>query len=460
MVVETDIQSLRSRLKGEVISPGDGGYENARKVFNAMIDRRPALIVCCTGAGDVVEAVNFARDNRLVVAVRGGGHSVSGLGTCDGGLVIDLSSMNAIDVDPVQQTAWIEGGATWKEVDRATHAHGLATPGGLISTTGVGGLTLGGGMGHLSRRYGLTIDNLLEVKMVLADGRIVRASSGENPDMFWAIRGGGGNFGIVTDFRFRLYPLSDIIGGPMLWSMDQATHVMAFFRDFILRAPEEISGFFAFMTVPPALPFPEAFHLRKMCALVWCYTGDPRDFEDVFAPVREFIPPAVDFVGPLPYPVLQSMFDLSAPPGMHNYWRSDFITDLSDQAIVLHVKYGMQLPTPLSTVHLYPMNGAVHRVSPDGTAFSYRDVNFNEVIIGADPDPGSASTLSRWTRDYWLALHPYSAGGAYVNFMMDEGQERVKTTYRENYQRLGKIKKKYDPGNFFHINQNIRPEDK
>ena len=454
---DAEVQGLRARLHGDLFRPGDEGYEAARHVYNAMIDRHPALVARCADAGDVREAIHFARGHSLAVTVRGGGHSAGGYGTCDGGLVIDLSGMKGIHIDHVERTVRVEGGCTWAELDQATHAFGLATPGGIVSTTGVAGLTLGGGLGHLTRRYGLTIDNLLEVEMVLADGRMVKANSAENADLFWAVRGGGGNFGVVTAFIFRLHPVSQVYAGPTLWHLEQAAQVMQFYRDFILTASEQISGFFAFLTVPPGSPFPEHLHLKKMCGIVWCYTGPLDQAEQVFKTIRQFGPPALDLVGPLPYPVLQSMFDASAPPGLQQYWRADFVGELTDEAIALHVKYGSRLPTPLSTTHLYPINGAAHGVGENDTAFSYRHANWVHVIVGADPDPANNPKTMGWTKDYWLALHPHSAGGAYVNFLMDEGQERVKATYQDNYERLVALKSKYDPTNFFHVNQNIRP---
>jgi FAD/FMN-containing dehydrogenase len=416
--------------------------------------------VRCADVADVISAVSFARKHSLTVAIRGGGHSAGGLGTWDDGLVIDLSRMRGIRVDPLERTVRVEGGCTWGDVDHATHAFGLATPGGIISTTGVAGLTLGGGIGHLTRRYGLSIDNLVEVDIVLADGRFVRASAEKNEDLFWAVRGGGGNFGVVTSLLFRLQPISTVYAGPMLWPLDdpdRAADVMRFYRDTVAGAPEELSGFFAFVTAPPLPPFPPHFQGKKMCGVVWCYTGPLEKADEVFMPIRRFDPPPIDFVGPVPFPALQRMFDDSAPPGMQQYWRADFVDELSDAAIALHVKYGSQLPTPLSIMHLYPIDGAAHRIRTGDTAFSYRDARWTEAIVGMDPDPANNPKIIGWVRDYWLALHPHSAGGAYVNFLMEEGQQRVKTTYRDNFERLVSVKTKYDPTNFFHVNHNIPP---
>ncbi len=454
---ESTIAGLQAGLRGELIQPGDEGYETARKVYNAMIDRHPRLIARCADVADVIAAVNFARENELTLAVRGGGHNGGGLGVWNGGLVIDLSRMKGIRVDPERRTVRVEGGATWGDVDHATHAFGLATPSGIISTTGVGGLTLGGGLGHLTRKCGLAIDNLLAVDVVLADGELVTASSDENEDLFWAVRGGGGNFGVVTSFLFKVHPISTIIAGPTLWPLEQAPEVMRWYRDFITEASEDLNGFFAFLTVPPAPPFPQHLHLEKMCGVVWCYTGPAQRAEEVFAPVQELGPPALHGIQPMPYPALQSAFDALYPPGLQWYWRADFVNELSDEAIEQHVEHGSRLPTMQSTMHLYPIDGAAHRVGKNDTAFSYRDARWAEVIVGVDPHPANAQSIKEWTVAYWDALHPYSAGGAYVNFMMDEGQERIRATYRDNYERLVEVKNEYDPTNLFRINQNIKP---
>ncbi len=454
---ETAVQNIASRMRGTVIRPGDANYEQARRVYKAMIDKRPVLIARCVDVADVIAAVNFAREQRLTLAVRSGGHNGPGLGTCDDGLVIDLSGMKGIRVDPFGRTVRVEGGCTWGEVDHATHPFGLAAPGGVISTTGVGGLTLGGGLGNLSRTLGLTIDNLLGVDVVLADGSFVTASAQERADLFWAVRGGGGNFGVVTSFLFRLHPISMVYGGPMLWPLEQAVDVMTFWRDFILNAPEDINGWFALLTVPPAPPFPEPFHLQKMCAIIWCYSGPLEQAEERFKPIRTFRSPAIDFAGLIPWPVLQSLFDALVPPGLQWYWKADFFTNLHEKAIELSVQYAAQLPTMLSQVHFYPINGAAHRANRSETAFSFREANFAEAIGMVDPDPANNARMIQWARNYWLAMHPYSAGGSYVNMMMDEGTDQVQAAYRDNYARLAQIKAKYDPTNLFHVNQNIQP---
>ena len=456
MATET-IDQFRARLRGELIQPSDPSYDSARKVYNGMIDKRPALIVKCADVADVIACVNYARESKLLVAVRCGGHNGGGLGICDDGLAIDLSRMKGVRVDPAAKTVRAEGGCTWGDVDHVTHAFGLATPSGIISTTGVAGLTLGGGIGHLTRKYGLTIDNLLSVDMVLADGRFLSASAQENQDLLWAVRGGGGNFGVVTSFLFRLHSVNMVHGGVTFWPLEQAASIMKQYREFIVKAPEEVSGFFAFLVVPPAPPFPEHLHMKKMCGIVWCGTGTAADVEKAINPMREFGTPAFNFLVEMPHPAIQSMFDGLYVPGLQWYWRADFVKELSDEAIALHIRHGSAMPTMYSTMHLYPINGAAHRVGKTDTPFYYRDSVWAEVIVGVDPDPANKDKITDWTKKYWEALHPHSAGGAYVNFMMDEGQDRIKATYGENYDRLVAIKKKYDPSNFFRVNQNIRP---
>jgi FAD/FMN-containing dehydrogenase len=422
-----------------------------------MIDKRPALIARCVDVADVIAAVNYGRENKLLTAIRGGGHSGAGLCTCDDGLVIDLSRMKGIRVDPANKTVRVEGGCVWGDVDHATHVFGMATTSGFISTTGVGGLTLGGGIGYLTRRYGLTIDNLLSADVVLADGRFVSASNSENADLFWALRGGGGNFGVVTSFEFRLHPVSMVNFGPTFWALEEAAMVLKAYRDFIHKAPETINGFFAFLVVPPAPMFPQQLHMKKVCGIVWCCTASAEETDLLTKPMRTLGHPLLDHVGPAPFPVVQSAFDPLFVPGLQWYWRADYFTELSDEAIARHVEHGSKLPSMLSTMHLYPVDGASQRVGKNDTAYSFREALFAEVIVGVDPDPANAATITDWCKKYYDALHPHSGGGAYINFMMDEGQDRVQATYRDNYQRLAQIKKKYDPANFFHVNQNIRP---
>ena len=454
---EDAIKELKANLGGGMIEPQDAGYDDARKVYNAMIHRKPRLIARCADVADVIHCVNFAREHDLLLSVRGGGHNAGGLGVCDDGLVIDLALIKYTRVDPKGQTVTAGGGCTWGDVDHATHVFGLATPSGIVSTTGVGGLTLGGGIGHLTRKCGLTIDNLLSADVVLANGEFVKANADENPDLFWAIRGGGGNFGVVTSFTFKLHPIDTIYGGPMLYELSETAEVMKWYRDLIKAAPDDLNGFFAFLTVPPAPPFPEHLHLKKMCGVVWAYAGPLGKAEETFKPIRAFKKAALDLVGPLPHPALQGMFDALYPPGLQWYWRADFVKELSNEAIAQHIKFSNELPSMQSTMHLYPINGAASRVANSATAWSYRDATWAQVMVGVDPDPENNDKIISWTKSYYDALHPHSAGGAYVNFMMDEGEERVKATYGSNYERLVAIKDKYDPNNLFRVNQNIKP---
>jgi UDP-N-acetylenolpyruvoylglucosamine reductase len=447
---------LKSSFRGELIEPEDALYETARKVYNGMIDKRPRLIARCVDVADVMAAVEFGRENDLLTAIRGGGHNGAGLGTCDGGLVIDLSRMKGIRVDPVAKKVRVEAGCVWGDVDHATHAFGMAVPCGFISTTGVAGLTLGGGVGYLTRQYGLTIDNLLSVDMVLADGSFVTASNDENRDLFWAVRGGGGNFGVVTSFEFKLNPVKTVQFGPTFWPLEEAATVLSAYQEFIKSAPEDVSGFFAFLVIPPVPMFPEHLHLKNVCGVVWCCTGSAERVESALKPMRTVGNPLLDAVGSVPFPAAQSLFDALYVPGLQWYWRADNFTELSEEAIARHVEHGSKVPTMFSTMHLYPVNGAAQRIGKNDTAYSFREALFVEVIVGVDSDPANSEMITNWCKDYWEALHPYSAGGAYVNFMMEEGQERVQSTYRENYQRLAGIKKKYDPNNFFRVNQNIR----
>lgn len=453
------VLELKGQLRGELIQPTDAEYDEARKVYNAMISRKPRLIARCADVADVIAAVRFGQKYGLKVSIRGGGHNAGGLGVCDDGLVIDLARINYVRVDPAAKTVRVGGGCTWAAVDHATHAFGLAVPSGIISTTGVGGLTLGGGMGHLTRQYGLTIDNLLSADVVLADGRFVVASAAENEDLFWAIRGGGGNFGVVTSFLFKAHPVSVVCAGPMLWEQEHTEEIMKWYREFILTAPEQMNGFFAFLTVPPGPPFPEALHFKKMCGIVWCFNGPLEEANKILEPLRRFRAPAFEFFVPMPFPVLQSMFDGLYTPGLQWYWKADFVKELSDGAIALHAKHGAELPTLHSTMHLYPVNGAAHRPAKDDTPWSHRDAIWSEVIVGVDPDPANKDRITAWAKNYWQALHPYGAGGGYVNFMMEgEGEDRIQATYQTSYKKLARIKAKYDPGNFFRVNQNIRPE--
>ncbi len=457
---EAALQTFKDALRGQLIRPSDSDYETARKVHNGMIDKHPALIVRCADVADVVASVNFAREHDLLLAIRGGGHNGPGLGTCDDGLVIDLSRMRSVRVDPAARTARVEGGCTLGDVDHATHAYGLAVPLGIASTTGVGGLTLGGGMGHLTRPYGLSIDNLLEADLVLADGRIATANAEQHPDLFWAIRGGGGNFGVVTSFLFRAHPVSTVYAGPMLWHIDQMEDVLRWYNDFEPSSPEHLNGTLMAMTVPPGAPFPEALHNLTMCAIVWCWSGPLEQAEAVFAPIRaQFGPPALDWVGPMPFPMLQSMFDAVFPAGILTYWKADFVNDLREEAIALYREAVDRKPVGLSILGFHPIDGAASRVPNDASAWSYRDARWTEVISGITLDPAEQGEAIAWARESWEALHPYSAGGGYVNMMMEEGGDRIQAAYRDNYDRLARIKATYDPNNLFRVNQNIKPSN-
>ncbi|MFZ0088741.1 MAG: FAD-binding oxidoreductase [Solirubrobacteraceae bacterium] len=454
-VARRDLPDLGDRITG----PGENGYDEARAVHNGMIDRRPAVIIRCSTPQEVARAIALAREHDAPIAVRGGGHNGAGLGVIDDGIVIDLAPMNQVVVDADAGTVRVGGGCTWGDVDPVTANHGCVVPSGIISTTGVGGLTLGGGLGHLSRGFGLTIDNLIGADVVLADGSPVHTSADENPDLFWALRGGGGNFGVVTTFEFRTQPLpATVMAGPTFWPIEQLPEVMRFYREFIPNAPRSVSGFAAAMTVPPVDLFPPELHLRKVAAIMWCIVGSEAEATEWLAPVHDVGTPLLHGVGAMPHPVLQTLFDGLYTKGLQCYWRADFVNELSDELIERHLEWSQKLPSMHSTMHLYPIDGAVHDVAPDDTAFSYRDAQFAEVIFAVDPDPANAGILRDWCVGYWDATHPYSAGGAYVNFMMDEGQERVRATYRGNYDRLARVKARYDPDNAFRVNQNVRPE--
>jgi FAD/FMN-containing dehydrogenase len=451
------LTALRENVRGTVTTAEDAEYDEARRVYNAMIDRRPAVIVRPANTGDVMTAVRFAAENDLTVAVRGGSHSVPGFGTADDALVVDLSSMRGVRVDPLTRTARVEGGATWGDMNAAGYPFGLATTGGIISTTGVGGLTLGGGIGHLARGLGLSCDNLLAADVVTADGSFHVASDKEDADLFWAIRGGGGNFGVVTSFEFRMSPVKDIYGGPMFFELDQAGDLLRFYREFIADAPEELGCFPAYQIAPP-LPFiPEDRHGEPFVAMVTCWAGDLDAGEKALQPIRDVAPRVAEFVGPMPYPALNSAFDALVPPGLQHYWKANFVTELTDDAIAAHLEHGPKIPVVNSTMHIYPINGAAQRVAPDSTAFAYRDATFATVIAGMWPDPADNDANIAWVKDYYAATAPHSEEGGYVNFMAEDDQSRVRANYRGNYDRLAETKRRYDPDNLFRHNQNIQP---
>jgi hypothetical protein len=458
MLDVANVDAFAQKLHGSVTRSGDSDYDEVRALYNAMIDKRPALIARCADRDDVVAAVNFGREQGLDIAIRCGGHNGPGLGSVDDGLVIDLSGLKAITVDPDSRTAKVGGGCLVGDVDAATHEHGMAAPGGIISTTGAGGLMLGGGIGHLTRKAGLSIDNILGAEVVLADGSVVNANESENEDLYWALRGGGGNFGVVTQLTLRLHPISTLVAGPMFWSIDKSADVLKWYREFILDAPEDLNGFFAFATVPPGPPFPEELHLQKVAGIVWCWTGPEEGAADALAEARSQPGIVLDGIQPMPFPALNSAFDELYPPGDQWYWRADFVESIPDEAVEKHAEFGEKMPTWKCTMHMYPIDGAAHRLGPTDTAWGYRNANWGSVFAGVDPDPASVDAISAWSKEYYEALHPFSAGGAYVNMMMEEGQDRVEAAYGENYARLAKIKAKYDPENLFHVNQNIKPE--
>lgn len=459
MLNQSTIEKLGQALRGRLIQASDQEYNDLRKVWNGMIDKRPALIAQCAHEDDVVRAVNFARDNNLLVAVRGGGHNVAGFSTCDGGIVIDLSGMKGITVDAAACTARAQGGVTWGEFDQATQAHALATTGGLVTTTGIAGFTLGGGIGWLMRKHGLTIDNLLEVEMVSADGERVRANAGKNPELFWGVRGGGGNFGIVTAFTYHLHPVGPtVLGGLVLYPAAQARDLLRFYRDWVPTLPDELTTMVAFLTAPPAPFIPQPLQGTPMVAVVMCYAGPPDQGAAVVQPLREFAPPAVDLIGPIPYTALQGMLDATAPKGILAYWKTEYLRELDDRAIDVLIEQSAMMGAPWVQAHIHHVEGAVGRVSAEATAFGHRDMPYILNIVGMWMDAAETAGHLAWVRAFFQAVQPYSNGSPYLNFLADEGKDQVKAAYGdEKYARLVKLKNKYDPTNLFRLNQNIRP---
>lgn len=453
--LEQGIESLKPVLRGELIQPGGGSYEEVRKVYNAMHDRRPALIVRTAGVADVISAVKFARERDLLLAVRGGGHSVPGFGTCDGGLVLDLGQMKGIRVDPQQRTVRAEGGCTWADLNHATHAFGLATTGGVVSSTGIAGLTLGGGLGYLARSCGLSCDNLISADVVTADGSFVTCSEHQHPDLFWALRGGGGNFGVVTSFEYRLHPVADILGGPTFFPLDG--DVLRGYRDLMAEAPEELGALLGLTLAPPAPFVPEGWHGKPVCVVLACWTGLAEKGEELLKTFETWSPVLGSAVGRMPYPALNTLFDELLPPGLHHYWKGHFVRGLSDEAIEVHLDYGARIPSVESATLLFPIDGSCHRVAPEETAFAYRDADFAVVLGPSWPDPADTEKNIEWGRRYSEAMAPYAEEGGYVNFMSGDDQGRVRANYRQNYDRLAEVKREYDPDNLFRMNQNITP---
>jgi hypothetical protein len=445
---EATIHEFRGGLRGTLLRPGDDGYDAARRVWNGMIDRKPALIARCVGAADVISAVNFARNNNLLVSVRGGGHNVSGNAVCDRGLVIDLSPMKGLRVDPARQTVRAEGGVTWGEFDRETQAFELATTGGIVSTTGIAGLTLGGGVGWLVRKYGLACDNLLSVDIVLADGQLRTASATENADLFWGVRGGGGNFGVVTSLEYRLHRVGPVLGGMVLHPQSTAKEVLQFYRAFTRSAPEELTAYAVFVTSPDGVPG---------VAIVACYSGPLETGEVVMRPLKEFGPPVADLIRPMAYHEMQTLFDAAFPAGLQNYWKSNFLKELSDDAMDVLVAQAAKVTSPLSVVGVEYYGGAASRVGEDETAFPHRQAQYNLVIIAQWTDPAEADKHMQWTRETWEGMQAFSSGRVYVNTLGLEGEERVREAFGANYERLVTLKNTYDPTNLFRLNQNIKP---
>ena len=454
------VATFQQNLRGRLVRPTDADYDAVRALYNAMIDKRPRLIARAVDAADVITAVNFAREQGLLLAIRGGGHNGPGLGSCNDGLVIDLSMMKGVRVDPGTKTVRVEPGCSSADVDHATHGFGLAVPFGIVGSTGVAGLTLGGGTGYLTRKYGLTIDNLLEADVVLADGSFVTATASSHPDLFWALRGGGGNFGVVTSFLFQAHPVSTVYAGPIFWdAAKDGRAVMRAYRDFLPTAPEDLGAFVGLKTVPPTDPFPKEHWNKRACAIISAFTGPAAEGEKLMAPLLKALPaPLFNWMGPMPMPAINALFDPFFPKGMQWYWKGDFVKALPDEAIDTHIAQAAQAPSPFCLMHLYPIDGAVRRVAKTATAWPTRDATWSMVVAGIDPDPKNADALKTWGRAYWKAVHPFNLEGAYVNFMMDDEVDgRVQATYGENYARLASVKAKYDPKNLFRVNQNIKP---
>jgi len=450
------LETLGATVRGRLIGTDHADYETTRQLYNAMIDKRPRLIARCLDVADVIAAVNAGREAGVDIAVRGGGHNGPGLGSVDDGLVIDLTDLRGVIVDPDSRVAHVMGGTLLGEVDHATSAFGLAAPFGIISTTGVGGLTLGGGVGNLTRTLGLSIDNLLEADVVLADGSFVTASESKHPDLFWALRGGGGNFGVVTRFAFRLSPIPTVVTGPMLWTLDRGDEILSWYRDFIPNAPDELNAWFGYMTVPPAPPFPDELQLQKVAGILFCWAGDPAEADEALAPARA-LQPALDGVQEMPPAAINGAFDPVYPPGEQWYWRSHLVSEISDDAVKANMEFAQTLPTWKCTTHLYPISGAAARVGTADTAWPARDGGWIQVIVGVDSDAANAELVTDWARSFSETMQPHTTGGGYVNMMMDEGEDRVRAIYGPNYDRLAKIKAEYDPDNVFHVNQNIKP---
>jgi FAD/FMN-containing dehydrogenase len=460
IALSTDVlTALRPQFRGSLCLQDEAGYDEARTIWNAMIDRRPGAVVRCGGASDVMRAVRLARDNGLLVAVRGGGHNISGNAVCEGGLLIDLSPMRSVRVDPKKRTARVEPGVTLGEFDKEAQAFGLATPLGINSTTGVAGLTLGGGFGWLSRRFGFTVDNLISADVVTADGELIQASAAENPDLFWAIRGGGGNFGVVTSFEFKLHPVGpDLTSGLIVHPFARARELLAGYREVAAAAPDELTVWVVLRKAPP-LPFlPPEVHGKEVLVFAVCYTGEPANAEKALAPLRALGEPIADVIGVQPYAAWQTAFDPLLTPGAFNYWKSHNFTALSDGLLDTLVDYVGTLPTAECEIFIAQVGGASNRIGADATAYPHRDANFVMNVHTRWRDRGDEQTAIKWAREFFAATAPHATGGVYVNFMPEDETERVPGAYGANYLRLAALKAKYDPGNLFRLNQNVQPK--
>jgi FAD/FMN-containing dehydrogenase len=442
-------EAFKTSLRGELLRPGDPGYDDARKVWNGMIDKRPALIARCTGVADIIDAVNFARTHELLVSVRGGGHNITGNAVCDGGLMIDLSRMKSVRVDPAKRTARAEAGLTWGEYNRETQAFGLASTGGVISTTGIAGLTLGGGLGWLMGKHGLSCDNLLSADIVTADGQFLTASASEHPDLFWGLRGGGGNFGVVTSFEYRVHPVDSVLAGMVLHPMAKAKDVLRFYREYARSAPDELTAFAALMTSPEGAP---------VVAIIVGHIGPIAEGERLVAPVRKFGSPIADTIGPMSYVQLNTMLDAAFPyGGVQRYWKSSFLKTLGDDVLDILVTRAATMPSPMSMVGFFHVHGAASRVKPNATAFGLRDDQWDYDIISQWLNPEESAHHIQWTREFWTAVEPFATGEVYVNHLDAEEGTRIRAAYSDNYERLVALKNKYDPTNLFRLNQNIKP---
>jgi len=447
-VAEERIASFRTALRGAVIRPGEPLYDDARRIWNSGVDKHPGIIVRCLGTGDVIDAVNFARTNDLLVSVRGGGHNVGGRALCDGGMVIDLSLMRGVMVDGRARTARVQGGAKLGDLDRETHLYGLAVPAGVVSTTGVAGLTLGGGVGWLVRKYGMTVDNVLSFEVVTANGNLVTASADQNPDLFWALRGGGGNFGVVVSFEFRLHPVSRVLGGMILFPRDRASELLRFYRGFMESAPEELTAYAGLLCAPDGTP---------VVGVIVCYCGDLAEGERVIQPLRDFATPLLDAIQPMPFPHMQSLLDDAFPDGNQNYWKSMFLREFNDEAIDALVEHANQMASPLSAVVIEYYAGAASRVAASETAFAHRGETYDIGILAQWSDPAESQKHIAWTRGLIAALEPFGSGAYLLNFLGADDDHQIRAAFGQNYDRLVDVKNRYDPSNFFSVNQNIKP---